>query len=186
MPVPTNAIINPDADHILRRIALRYGILVLILLVAETFLLSYLNLLLHAVNLQGPRRFVLDVLNGASILIVLVPFYAGIYRLFTARLEIGRERIAARAWSEAVAALEPFAAPTQRFLDRSGEAHFLLAQAYMGMGDKVKAEAARAFVRRRKGVWAEKLGTGKGAGVYSAPGQENRPRPPKSKPRRRF
>ncbi len=191
MPVPTNAIINPDADRILRRIAIRYGILVMVLLVAETFLLSYLNFLLHVVDLHGPRRTILDILNGASILLVLIPFYAGIYRLFTARLEIGRERVAARAWSEAVAALEPFAAPTQRFLDRSGEAHYLLAQAYAGLGDKAQAEKARAFVRRRKGVWADKLntgkgGTGKGAAVYSATGQENKPRPPKGKPRRRF
>ena len=191
MPVPTNAIINPDADRILRRIAIRYGVLVLVLLVAETFLLSYINLLLHAVNLHGSRRLLLDILNGASILIVLVPFYGGIYRLFLARLEIGRERVAARAWNEAVAALEPFAASTQRFLDRSGEAHYLLAQAYAGLGDKTRAEAARAFVRRRKGVWADRLAggksqAGKGATAYSASGQENKPRPPKGKPRRRF
>ena len=85
-------------------------------------------------------------------------------------------------------------------MDRSGEAHYLLAQAYLGTGDKARAEAAREFVRHRKGVWAEKLlpgkpvlnrgastkATGKGAGVYAAPGQENRPRPPKGKPKRRF
>ncbi len=91
----------------------------------------------------------------------------------------------------------------QRFLDGSGEAHFLLAQAYLGIGDKQKAEAARAFVRRKKSVWAEKLAPGrvqitagknraektraaKGAGVYAAPEQENRPRPAKGKPKRRF
>ena len=196
MPVPQNAVINPEADRRLGRIALTYGLLVFALLVLTTFLLSYANAASQPKTLtdliHSPK---LAALNLFSILVVLVPFYFGIHRLFAVRLEIGRERVAARAWTEAVAALEPFAVPMQRFLDGSGEAHFLLAQAYTGLGEKAKAEAARAFVRRKKGVWAEKLTPGKvqitgqkgkGAGVYAAPRQENRPRPPKGKPKRRF
>ncbi len=191
MPNTTDAIINPEADKKLRGIALRYGLLVFVLLVADTFLLSYVNARMHPNTLKDLLKPGLASLNLISILIVLVPFYAGVYRLFTARLEIGRERIQARAWGEAVAALEPFDLATQRFLDRSGEAHYLLALAYAGLGDKVRAEKARAFVRRRSGVWAEKLGggkkpAGKGTAASSAPRQEIKPRPPKSKPRRRF
>ena len=196
MPIPQNAVINPEADRRLGRIALTYGLLVFVLLVLTSLLLPLLDASTKPKTLtemiHSPK---LAALNLLSILIVLVPFYFGIHRLFTARLEIGRERVGARAWREAVAALEPFAAPMQRFLDSSGEAHFLLAQAYMGLGEKGKAEAARAFVRRKKSVWAEKLSPGKvqitaqkgkGAGIYAAPGQENRPRPPKGKPKRRF
>lgn len=199
MPIPENTSINPEADRRIGRIAITYGLLVFALLILTTLALSYANAASQPKTLadliHSPK---LAALNLGSILIVLVPFYFGIHRLFAARLEIGRERVGARAWREAAAALEPFAAPMQRFLDGSGEAHFLLAQAYAGMGEKGKAEAARAFVRRKKSVWAEKLtpgrsqmsagkgGTGKGAGVYAAPGQENRPRPPKGKPKRRF
>ncbi len=196
MPIPQNAVINPEADRRLGRIALTYGLIVFALLVVTTLLLSVFNAGSQPKTLgdliHSPK---LAALNLLSILVVIVPFYFGIHRLFTARLEIGRERVGARAWREAVAALEPFAAPMQRFLDGSGEAHFLLAQAYAGLGEKGKAESARAFVRRKKGVWAEKLSPGrvqitgqreKGAGVYAAPGQENRPRPTKGRPKRRF
>ena len=208
MPIPekpvVGPIINPEADRRLGRIAITYGLIVFALLVMTTLLLSFANAatqpktlgdLIHNPKLAG--------LNFLSILVVIVPFYFGIHRLFAVRLEIGRERVQARAWREAVAALDPFDAPLQRFLDGTGEAHYLLAQAYTGLGNKQKAEAARAFVRRKKGVWAEKLTPGrvqitagknrtdksraaKGAGVYAAPEQENRPRPPKSRPKRRF
>ena len=198
MPIPQNAVIHPEADRRLGRIAITYGLIVFTLLVLTSLLVPLIDAgqqpktlgdLLHKPKLAA--------LNLLSILVVLIPFYFGIHRLFAARLEIGRERVGARAWREAVAALEPFASLMQRFLDGSGEAHYLLAQAYTGMGEKGKAEAARAFVRRKKGVWADKLApvrgqitasksrAAKGAGVYAAPEQE-RPRPPKGKPKRRF
>ena len=191
MPIPQNISINPDADRRLRRIAVFFGLLVVLLLVLTSFGLSWVNALYHPQTLKDLLTPKLIALNLFSILVVLVPFYAGIYRLYAARLEIGRERVEARAWGEAVAALEPFAAPMQRFLDGTGEAHYLLAQAYLGLGSKQKADTAQAFVRRKKGVWAEKLSPGKGprgkgATVYSASKQENRPPPVKGKPKRRF
>ncbi len=185
MPEPT-AVINPEADKILTRIAFRYGLLVFVLLIADTFFLSYANALMRPRTLGGLMKPALIAANFASILVVLIPFYYGIYQLFSARLTIGRERVQARAWREAVAALEPFDAWAQRFLDRSGEAHFLLAQAYTGLGEKNKAEAARRFVRRRKGIWADRVNGVKSSVSIGDAGQENRPRPPKSKPRRRF
>ncbi len=197
-PVPRTHVINADADRRLARIALSFGAVVFALLVLTTFAVPYANAKYHLPTVP------MAILNGLSLLVVLVPFYFGIYKLFQARLEIGRERVQARAWTEAVAALEPFSAPTQRFLDASGEAHYLLGQAYAGAGDKVRAEKVRAFVRRKTGSpWAEKLQPGKGPGlsrtasrssaksnakVYDAQeeGQEKRPTPPKTKPRRRF
>ncbi len=196
-PAPRSYVISPEADRRLIRISLLYGGISFVLLLLLTFAVPYANV-----------RFPLPpvpkaILNWGSLLIVLLPFLAGVTRMNAVRLEIGRERVGARAWTEAVAALEPFDAPWQRFLDGTGEAHFLLGQAYAGLGDKVKAERARAFVRRKAGSpWAEKLQSPKGpsiaasrAKVYPAKGesggengtgQEKRPTPPKSKPRRRF
>ncbi len=196
-PTPRTFVINPEADRRLGRIALSFGVVVFALLVLTTFAVPYADTKYHLPVV--PKA----ILNGLSLLVVLVPFYFGIYKLFQARLEIGRERVQARVWTEAVAALEPFSAPTQRFLDASGEAHYLLGQAYAGAGDKVRAEKVRAFVRRKTGSpWAEKLQPGRGPGLsrsgtkasanakaYDAPpgeGQEKRPSPPKTKPRRRF
>lgn len=189
-PRTRSSVINPEADRRLGRIALSFGALVFSLLVLTTFAVPYADYKFRLPLL--PKA----ILNGASLLVVLIPFYAGIYRLFQARLEIGRERVQARVWPEAVAALEPFTAPMQRFLDHSGEAHYLLAAAYTGLGDKARAEKARAFVRRKTGSpWAQKLSPGKGPGISKIPakvsakpldGQEKRILPPKTKPRKRF
>lgn len=193
-PAPRSFVINAEADKRLGRIALSFGVLVFALLVLTTFAVPYADYKYHLPLV--PK----GILNGLSLLVVLVPFYFGIYKLFQARLEIGRERVQVRAWTEAVAALEPFSAPMQRFLDPSGEAHYLLGQAYAGTGDKVRAEKARAFVRRKTGSpWAEKLQPGKGPGISRTTakasakvsetmldGLEKRPAPPKTKPRRRF
>ncbi len=185
MPLPAqNATINPAADRRLKRIIYGYGIVVFALLFLTTFALAWANAKYGGPTLKSMATPRLVLLNIASILVVLIPYYAGIHRLYTARLEIGRECVAARAWSEAVAALDPFNAPLARFLDGSGEAHFLLAQAYTGLGEKVKAEKARAVVRRKKGVWADRLNAGRGGSVYTT--QEKRPAPPKGKPRKRF
>jgi hypothetical protein len=100
----------------------------------------------------------LDVL---AVFIVLIPFYGGIHKLFATRLDIGRDLVEQGQWKQAVAALDPFAATGQRFLDNTGEAHYLLARAYLGVKEKEKAEAARQFVlKHRKGVWANELESG--------------------------
>ena len=195
-PAPRAYVINADADRRLTRLALLYGGVSFVLLLAVTFGMPVLNAVTPLPI--WPKR----LLNYLSLLIVLVPFFAGINRMNAARLEIGRERVQARAWAEAVAALITFDTPLQRFLDATGEAHYWLGQAYAGLGDKVRAERARAFVRRKTGSpWAEKLQPGKGPGlsrsgaktpsnakIYDAQagGQEKRPAPPKTKPRRRF
>ena len=152
-PAPRTYVINAEADRRLGRIAL--VVRRVLVCAAGTDDVCRAVCRLHASICRSVPK---AILNGLSLLIVLVPFYFGIYKLFQARLEIGRERVQARAWTEAVAALEPFDRPIQRFLDHSGEAHYLLGQAYAGAGDKVRAEKARAFVRRKTGSpWAEKL-----------------------------
>lgn len=196
-PALRTSIINPDADRRLGRLTLIFFAIIFALVTAFTMGMPVVNAATHLSIV--PKT----LLNVFAMLVVLVLFYYGLYKLYQVRLEIGRERVQARAWTEAVAALEPFSVPMQRFLDSSGEAHYLLGQAYAGTGDKVRAEKARAFVRRKSGSpWAEKLLPSKGPGisrttakatanakVYDGPerdGQEKRPAPPKTKPRRRF
>ena len=194
-PVPRAFIINADADRRLTRISLLYSGVSFVLLLALMFLIPYI--IVHY-PLTPLLRF---LLQWGTLLVIFVFFLVGADRTNAARLDIGRERVQARAWAEAVAALRPLNSLLLRFWDRSGEAHFLLAQAYAGLGDKVRAEKARAFVRGKPGSpWAEKLAPNQGpsisrsrAKVYnSSPedgeesGREKRPAPPKSKPRRRF
>ena len=150
-PVANSPVINEEADRVLGRIIVRHFGATFVLLILATFVMAF-------VNVPGPfyaeRRF----LDTVSVLIVLTPFFIGINKLFAARLSLGRELTARRAWREAVAALDPFAGPTQRFLDSTGEAHYLLALAYDGLGESEKAAAARQFLRRhRPGIWAGKL-----------------------------
>lgn len=201
-PALRSYLINADADRRLTRLSLLYSGTSFALLLGLTFLIPYANARQHLPYLL---KF---LINWGSLLVVLIPFFLGIDRMNTARLDIGRERVQARAWSEAVAALQPFDSLLQRLWDRSGEAHYWLGQAYAGLGDKVRAEKARAFVRRKDGPWAEKLAPSKGPGISRAAvsrsrakvydessnsegtgtksRQEKRSAPPKSKPRRRF
>lgn len=175
-----NPIITEEADRALGRIILRYGGLAFLLLLLATVGMAF-------VNIPQSRFYPIHRrLDTLSVLIILLPFFVGINRLFEARLRLGREFVQKGAWREAVAALDPFAGPGQRFLDRTGEAHFLLAQAYDGLGERARAEAARAFLRRhRPGAWAEK-----DAALKPSPGiiarQEKLPRPANGKRRRRF
>lgn len=143
-------IINDEADRALGRIIIRHGLATLALLLIMTVVMAVVNAVV-----PGPlHRF----LNTLGLLVVLVPFFVGTNRLFAARLALGREFVQQRRWREAIAALDPFAGAGQRFLDSSGEAHYLLALAYAGAGDRERAAAARAFVQRyRPGRWAQAL-----------------------------
>lgn len=165
-------VINEDADRVLGRIIIRAGLATLVLLVIMTLVMTFVN-----VFVPGPLHRFLDTVG---LLVVMLPFFAGMNKLFAARLVMGREFVAQKRWQEAVAALDPFAGATQRFLDKSGEAHYLLSLAYQGQGDSGRAESARAFVRRhRAGLWAQRLD--KPVPLR----QEKRLLPPKGKPRRR-
>ncbi len=172
MAEPTAPVINEDADRALGRIILRYGLATLVLLVAMTGVMSVVNALV-----PGPLHRFLDTVG---LLVVMLPFFAGMNKLFAARLALGRDLVGQRRWREAIAALDPFAGAGQRFLDKTGEAHYLLSLAYQGTGDSPRANAARAFVRRhRAGPWAQRLNE------PAIAKQEKRLLPPKGKPRRR-
>lgn len=168
----SSPVINQDADRVLGRIIIRYGLATMVLLVIMTVVMTLVN-----VYIPGPLHRFLDTVG---LLLVMLPFFAGMNKLFAARLALGRELVTQKRWREAMAALDPFAGPTQRFLDKTGEAHYLLSLAYQGAGDTQRAAQARAFVRRhRAGPWAQRLDK------PAAPRQEKRVLPPKGKPRRR-
>ncbi|MCW3062188.1 MAG: hypothetical protein ABIY70_05685 [Capsulimonas sp.] len=161
MPAPTKPntkrpadqpIINEQADRLLGRIILRYGIAVFALLFLTPLLMAQFN------NEHSPYWKWHKVIDFVSMLPVFAFFFLGVSKLFGARLKMGRDFVERGAWREAVAALDPFEGATQRFLDSTGEAHYLLSKAYAGAGDKAKAERTRQFVlKNRPGPWADKL-----------------------------
>ena len=103
----TAPVISADADRVLGRIIVRYGAVTFALLVAASFGMAF-------VNLPVPQNLLFrwhKPLDMVSILIVLVPFFLGMNRLFAARLRLGRDFVQRRQWTAAIAALDPFAGP---------------------------------------------------------------------------
>jgi len=179
-------IINPEADSILGRLTL-LAFVPLLVGMASPLLLLFVN------NPHGPLFKYHQPIDIGSMVVILTWWYAATGVLFSKRLDIGRELMEKREYKQAVACLEPFNSFGQHFLDRSGEAHYLLAQAYQNSGNKQAAEKCRQFVlTSRPGPWAAKLGgksTTARAPQSSKPtdtADAAKPRPSKSKPKRRF
>lgn len=134
-----DCIINEQADRELGRLIIKYGLLSAVLLVIIPLAMVPFNV--QSSPFFGDRRFI----DTVSTFVVLLPFFLGTSRVFAARLRIGRELIQRKQWNQAVAALEPFAKPTQRFMDTTGEAHKLLAVAYSKLGNSELADQALQF-----------------------------------------
>jgi len=100
-PTPRAFIINADADRRLARLSLLYSGVSFVLLLALMFLIPYV--LVHHPLPPLPRF----LLQWGSLLVVFVFFLLGMDRMNAARLDIGRERVQARVWSEALGALRP-------------------------------------------------------------------------------
>jgi len=185
-PVALDApIINPEADRILGRATLQAlfvtGGLLIVAMLAGAF-----------VSQPGTPLFKYHKpIAYLTVLPVLLAWYGLNGRLYAKRLEIGRDLVGKREFRQAAVCLQPFESFGQRFLDRTGEAHYLLAQAYAGSNQKAKAEKCKTFVLKyRPGPWAAKLG-GSPAVAARAKAETTvaagpRPRPSKSKPKRRF
>ena len=177
-------IINREADEYLGRIAKRILVQLCVMMIVCTGIMSY-------PNIPGSPTFkyrqIIDLLGS---LLVVIPFFVGTSKLYAERLRIGRQLAEKGEHRQAIAALDPFEAPTQRFLDRSGEAHYLLAKSYAATGQKDRADRCREFViKKRRGVWADRLNNvavQAPVRISQVKGQDNRPRPTKSKAKRRF
>lgn len=196
-------LINAEADKALSRIVISHFIAFAVLLLLMTVVMSYLNI--PGTPLFPDRRF----LDTISMLIVMTPFFLGTNKFFATRLRLGREFVANKQWKEAEASLEAFSHMGQRFLDRSGEAHYLLAVALDHLGKIAEAQKAREFVLKSRPTssWAQRLiqaeqvrprasrpparrieAAAKADNAAARPGaaksEENRSRPAKSRRRR--
>jgi hypothetical protein len=184
-------IINEEADRELGRIMLHYGRITLA--VGVLTLMTPILMAMAGIKVHSALHTLISMLSA---LVIVMPFLFGMRKLFDARLRIGRELIQARKWRQAIAALDPFAAVTQRFTDRTGEAHYLLATAYDANGEREKALKARGFLlRHRPGEWADKLKPGEAPKISRqkrvqekrpVSPQEKRPGMPNVKRRKRF
>lgn len=177
-------IINEEADRILGRMTLQTMGVLFLAVIAMT-VLGALTSEQHsrAYAYHRPIAFFTS-------LFMLVVFYWMNGRVYAKRLEIGRELAAKREYKQVIACLNPFDALGGRSLDGTGEAHYLLAQAYAGTGNKARGEKCRQFVLKyRKGPWAVKLGgkpASTGTGPPTSTAEAAKPKPPRSKPKRRF
>jgi len=146
-------LIDEQTDRELSRIVMRHFFSFAALLLLMTFVMAFLNVP-HTPFF--PYRHLLDFV---SILIVMSPFFLGTNRFFAARLRFGREFVEKREWHKAVASLEAFNHIGQRFLDPTGEAHYLLSLALAKEGRTTDAEKVRAYVLKShpSSKWAEKI-----------------------------
>jgi len=133
----------------------------------------------------------LDVVSAAIIMFV---FWAGISRINIALVGYGRGFYKKRQWDDVATVLSSFNQQGQHFLDRTGEAHYLLAEAYQHLGKPQTAQKARDYVVkfRPKSEWAERLRQHTSYKPSPAAGHKvavaaniDHPRPAKGK-RRRF
>jgi len=172
-------LISPDADAILSRIVSRYFVFFIVLLILLTFVMPVLNVL-PAFHLYRARLF----LDSLSALILLLPLFIGTSHFFAVRLRFGREYVEKKQWKEAVAALEAFNHFGQRFLDRSGEAHYLLSVALGHMGRIDDSRKARDFVThaRRGTEWARKAKEDEESKAAIAKSRTKRPETPSARP----
>jgi len=177
-------IINPEADRILGRMSIQAIVVTIVLVTFVTMFVPLAN------DPQAKSIFPYHrLIDALSVAVVIVPFFLLTNRVYAGRLRIGRDLEARGEHRQAIAALEPFNYWHQRFLDSTGEAHFLLAKAYDGIGQKDKAKKCRDYVlRSRRGPWADALAEPPSTPVrvseikQKSPGQGGS----RSKPSRRF
>jgi hypothetical protein len=152
---PIQHIINAEADRAIFSVLKLYGFIAFTLAVLSMVGCGILFAKYPHSKLFNQYDPVFDI----SACLWLIPFFIGQTKQAALRLDFGRHYIAESRWKEAAAALGSFAEFGQKSYDRTGEAHFLLAQALDKLGRKDRADAARKFVvKHRAGTpWAEKL-----------------------------
>lgn len=98
-------------------------------------------------------------IGGLSALLVLLVFALGISRTNKQLLEYARKFVEYDEWNNVVSVLLSFNQSGQQFLDRTGEAHYLLSMGFKKMGKPELSKQAKDFVlkRRSKSEWAQKL-----------------------------
>ena len=190
-------LITEEADRQIMRITMLYWVIFFVVFFLVMIIMTAIDIM-YANEIRTHHAGYMRFLNLMSALILLLPIFLGTNKVFAARLQFGREFVEAKKWKEAAASLEAFAHFGQRFLDPTGEAHYLLAVALSHLDKQEGAERARSFVLkcRPSSSWAAQIEKGQsskarlGSAPKKAPAsasgqQENQPRSPKGR-RRRF
>jgi hypothetical protein len=152
-PVQKEPLISPQADRALLKILVGYGGLFVVLFMLSPLLVAWFNIP------SNPLFKVHRELDTIATFVIMVPFFLGINAMNNTRLKFARQHAEEQNWTAVYGAVETFSQLGQRWMDRDGEAHYLLSIAYERLGKKVEAEKARTFVTkyRPSGKWAAKL-----------------------------
>jgi hypothetical protein len=126
---------------------------------------SFVLLALFSVTVQfanQPRSFLFPVhrfLDVITTLLALLPFFIGINRMNAVRLQYARRFAEEGNWRGVYSSVESFSQLGQRWMDPTGEAHYLLSVAYERQGERAKAAKERTFVMKHRpnSDWAKKL-----------------------------
>ncbi len=146
-------LISDEADRELSKILLIYGIPTLVLFVAAPIACGYFDIP------HSPLFKLHRIVDFLSVFIAFIPFFLAVERMKAIRMKFGRRYIQSGEWKQAAAALEPYTHFGQRFIDSSGEAHYLASIAQDRLGKRAQAQRNRDFVlnHRKSSEWAAKL-----------------------------
>ena len=154
-------IISEEADRVIFKVQIRYAMV--------SFALAVLGIVLLAiVGAKYPHSVFTRHLMENRFLFIgvsflwLIPFLIGQIKQSALRLQFGRQYAEQQRWGTVVAALRSFTQFEQRPFDRTGEAHYLLAQAYDRLNRKDQAVKCRDWIRKRRPAseYAKRIGTG--------------------------
>ncbi len=153
--------ISEEADRAIFKVQIRYAMV--------SFALAVLGIVLLAiVGAKYPHSVFTRHLMENRFLFIgvsflwLIPFLIGQIKQSSLRLQYGRQYAEQQRWGTVVAALRSFTQFEQRPFDRTGEAHYLLAQAYDRLNRKDQARKCREWIRKRRASseWARRIGPG--------------------------
>jgi hypothetical protein len=150
---PKESLISPEADRELLRIVVVFGGTFFVLALLLNAGMAWVNL--PHTPLYGMRRF----LDTISVLVFMTPFFLGINIMNKARLKYARKYVQEENWKAVYYSVEFFTHLGQKWLDSTGEAHYLLAIALDHQGQREAARKARLFITKHRpsGEWAAKL-----------------------------
>jgi hypothetical protein len=149
----TEPLISPEADKTLWKIVIAYGGSFVTLFLLAPLLVSYANLT------KSPLFPIHRFIDTLSTMLIMLPFFFGINAMNKARMKFARQYAAEENWKAVYGSTETFSQFGQKWMDSSGEAHYLLAIALERLGHRPEATKARLFVTkyRPNGEWAAKL-----------------------------
>ncbi len=150
---PKEALISPEADRELLKLMIAYGGTLFVLLLLLQTAAVWINM---PHSPLFPFRKVMDV---AIVFVIMMPFFIGMRKMVDVRLKYARRYVAEEDWKAVFYSVEFFDHIGQKWMDSTGEAHYLLAVALERQGQRDAARKARLFVTKHRpsGEWAAKL-----------------------------